>query len=241
MRAHGRARVSSKNPRAFGICDRCGMLYNHIDLRWQYDWAGASLINKRLLVCSGCEDTPQSQLRAIVLPPDPTPIVNPRVQDFVNSESDFFSTNAPTVYDTNTGIPIPSTTNITTQSGALITPQPIGAPLGLDQNAQMPLVSNVVWGVALSVVSVSSIGTNTVAVTCGAPHGLSTDAQVAIQGVSNKDASGFYSITVTTATAFTYSTNKVIPAGSLITGKTLVTTVNVGLPYDYAQIPQTGI
>jgi hypothetical protein len=105
----------------------------------------------------------------------------------------------------------------------------------------MPLVSNVVWGVALSVVSVSSIGTNTVTVTCGSAHGLSTNGQVAIQGISNKDASGFYSITVTTATAFTYSTNRVIPAGSLITGKTLVTTVNVGLPYDYAQIPQTGI
>ena len=240
MRAHGRARVSSKNPRAFGICDRCGMLYNHIDLRWQYDWAGASLINKRILVCAHCEDTPQEQLRAIVLPADPVPIINPRVQDFANDESDYLSTNAPTVYDATTGIPVPSTTDITTETGVIITPQPIGAPLGLDQNAQMPLVNNVTWGVALPVVSISSIGTNTVTVTCSQSHNLLTNAQVAVQGITDKNASGFYSITVTTATAFTYTTNKVIPSGSLITGKTLVTTVNVGLPYDYTQIPQTG-
>jgi hypothetical protein len=217
------------------------MLYNHIDLRWQYDWAGASLINKRILVCAHCEDTPQEQLRAIVLPADPVPIINPRVQDFANDESDYFSTNAPTVYDATTGIPIPSTTDITTENGIIITPQPIGAPLGLDQNAQMPLVNNVKWGVALPVVSISSIGTNTVTVTCSQSHNLLTDAQVAVQGITDKNASGFYSITVTTATAFTYTTNKVIPSGSLITGKTLVTTVNVGLPYDYAQIPQTGV
>jgi hypothetical protein len=216
------------------------MLYNHIDLRWQYDWAGASLINKRILVCAHCEDTPQEQLRAIVLPADPVPIINPRVQDFANDESDYLSTNAPTVYDATTGIPIPSTTDITTESGIIITPQPIGAPLGLDQNAQMPLVNNVTWGVALPVVSISSIGTNTVTVTCSQSHNLLTNAQVAVQGITDKNASGFYSIKVTTATAFTYTTNKVIPSGSLITGKTLVTTVNVGLPYDYAQIPQTG-
>jgi hypothetical protein len=215
-------------------------LLNHIDLRWQYDWAGASLINKRILVCAGCEDTPQEQLRAIVLPADPVPIINPRVQDFANDESDYLSTNAPTVYDATTGIPVPSTTDITTESGVIITPQPIGAPLGLDQNAQMPLVNNVTWGVALPVVSISSIGTNTVTVTCSQSHNLLTNAQVAVQGITDKNASGFYSITVTTATAFTYTTNKVIPSGSLITGKTLVTTVNVGLPYDYAQIPQTG-
>jgi len=240
MRAHGRARVSSKNPRAFGICDRCGFLMNHIDLRWQYDWAGASLINKRILVCAHCEDTPQEQLRAIILPADPVPIMNPRVQDFANDEIDYLSTNAPTVYDANTGIPVPSTADITTEGGDIITPQPTGAPLGLDQNAQMPLVADVVWGAVLPVVSISSTGTNTVTVTCGTSHGLSNNSQVAVEGVSNAKASGFYSVTVTTATAFTYDANVAIPSGSLITGNTLVTTVNVGLPYGYTQIPQTG-
>jgi len=241
MRPHGRARVSTRNPQAFAICDRCGTLYNHVDLSFQFEYAGAGLYNTRMLVCRRCTDVPQNQLRSIVVAADPVPITNPRVEGFAAAESDYFSTNAPTVYDANTGIPVPSTTNITTQTGTIITPQPLGAPVGLDQNAQMPLVNKLTWGVALPVISISSVGSNTVTVTCGSAHGLATDDQVAIQGVSNTNASGFYSITVTTATVFTYSANKVIPAGSLITGDTLVTTVNVGLPYDYAQIPQTGL
>ena len=83
----GRARTSAKNPQAHAICDRCGFRYNHVDLRWQFDWRGTSLQNIRLLVCNSCYDEPQNQLRAIVLPADPMPIVNPRVQDFVTAET----------------------------------------------------------------------------------------------------------------------------------------------------------
>ena len=82
MRPHGRARVSSRNPRAFAICDRCGFLMNHDRLSWQFDWAGASLINKRILVCETCNDVPQQQLRAIVLPADPVPIMNARPEQY---------------------------------------------------------------------------------------------------------------------------------------------------------------
>lgn len=78
----GRARTSSTSPQAHAICDRCAFRYNHVDLRWQYDWAGASLINRRILVCKTCYDTPQEQLRAIVVPADPVPIVNPRVEPY---------------------------------------------------------------------------------------------------------------------------------------------------------------
>ena len=84
----GRARVSSRNPQAFGVCDRCGMWYNHADLQWQFDWAGASLINKRILVCETCYDDPQQQLRAIVLPADPEPIINPRTEPYFADEAD---------------------------------------------------------------------------------------------------------------------------------------------------------
>lgn len=83
----GRARTSARNPQAHAICDRCGFRYNHVDLRWQFDWRGTSLQNIRLLVCNSCYDEPQNQLRAIVLPADPMPIVNPRVQDFVTAET----------------------------------------------------------------------------------------------------------------------------------------------------------
>ena len=83
----GRARTSLRSPQAHAICDRCGFRYNHVDLRWQYDWRGASMQNIKLLVCSDCYDTPQQQLRAIVVPADPTPIINARVQDFVTAET----------------------------------------------------------------------------------------------------------------------------------------------------------
>ena len=105
MRPHGRARVSARNPRAFAICDRCGFLYNHVNLQWQYDWAGASLINRRILVCDPCLDTPQQQLRAIVVPADPVPILNPRVQDYVTAETNYRYTQGNTV-DPITGIPV---------------------------------------------------------------------------------------------------------------------------------------
>jgi hypothetical protein len=58
-----------------------------VNLAWQYDWRGASLQNLKFLVCETCYDAPQEQLRAIVVPADPTPIVNARVQDFVVAET----------------------------------------------------------------------------------------------------------------------------------------------------------
>ena len=241
MRATGRASVSSRNPSAFAICDRCGFLYNHNRLQWQFDYAGAGLINKRILVCSPCLDTPQNQLRAIVLPADPVPILNPRVQDYVAAETDNIAINAPTVTDFWTGIPMPSTTNVVTQSGQNLTTQPIGQPTGLDQNAVMPLFNQTHYRVVLSPLSISSqTGTSTITVTFSSAHGLNTNDQIAVQGLTNNKADGFYSVTVTTATAFTYQTNNAIPAGGLLQGTTLMVTALVGLPYNYNQIPLTG-
>ena len=102
----GRARTSARSPQAHAICDRCGCRYNHVDLRWQFDWAGASLINKRLLVCNPCYDTPQEQLRAIVVPADPMPIMNPRVQNFVTAETSTRYTSGQNTVDPVTGIPV---------------------------------------------------------------------------------------------------------------------------------------
>lgn len=241
MRPHGRASVSSSNPRAFAICDRCGFLYNHIRLQWQYDYAGAGLINKRILVCNDCNDVPQAQLRAIVLPADPVPIQNPRVQDYVAAETANVTTSAPTVYDPVTGIPIPSTTNIITQNGQNMTTQPIGEPVGLDQNAVMPLYNQSAYRVNLNPLSVIANGTTTISVTCSSTHGMSTNDQIAVEGLLVNSANGFYSVTVTSATAFTYEVTSAIPAGSLLQTTTLMVTALVGLPYGYTQIPQTGV
>ena len=237
----GRARTSATNPQAHAICDRCGFRYNHVDLKWQFDWRGVALLNTRLLVCNSCYDTPQEQLRAIVVPADPTPIMNARTQDFVAASTDDLTISSATVTDPTTGIPIPATTVITTQDGVDITTQPIGVPVGLQQPAIMPLQGTVAYAVPLPVLSIVANGTATITVTCSSVHNLISNSQISVAGTTNKVADGFYSVTVTTATAFTYMVNSAIAAGSILTGTTKVLTTKVGLPYNYAQIPQAGV
>jgi len=79
---HGRARIDSRRPEALAVCDRCGFLYNHSDLQWQYQWTGTRLQNLMRLVCQDCLDIPQEQIRSIILPPDPLPILNPRSEQY---------------------------------------------------------------------------------------------------------------------------------------------------------------
>lgn len=130
----GRARTSSTNPRAHAICDRCGFRYNHMDLRLQYDWRGASLQNIQLLVCNSCYDAPQEQLRAIVVPADPVPIVNPRVQNFVTAETNTRATSGQNSIDPLTGLPvINGDTRVTEDDKVRVTQQTGEPPGGLNQ------------------------------------------------------------------------------------------------------------
>lgn len=134
MRPHGRARVNSRNPHAFGICDRCGFLYNHDRLSWQYEWRGASLMNIRILVCETCNDVPQQQLRAIVVPADPIPIQNPRTQDYVTAETNTRATSGQNTIDPTTGLPvINGDTRITQDDQVRVTQQTGEPPGGLNQ------------------------------------------------------------------------------------------------------------
>lgn len=237
----GRARTNPSSPQAHAICDRCGFRYNRVDLNWQYDWRGAALQNIRILVCNSCMDTPQEQLRAIVVPADPVPIDQPRTQDFAQAETNYQTISQTTVYDPITGIPIPGTTTLSAQNGNNLLTQPIGIPAEIDQSAVMPLEGTTHYRVTLSPLSVSSIGSDQITVTFSSPHGLSTNDQIVVQGLSNVGANGAYSITVTTATAFTYQTNTAIPAAALLTGSTLMVTANIGMPYGFDQLPQTGV
>jgi hypothetical protein len=130
----GRAQTSSRNPRAFGVCDRCSIWYNRDRLNWQMDWAGASLINKRILVCNTCMDTPQQQLRAIVIPADPMPIVNPRVEPYAYDSVDRRQVSGYDTTDPRTGIPIPGgATRITEDDNTRVTQQTGEAPGGTNQ------------------------------------------------------------------------------------------------------------
>jgi hypothetical protein len=91
------AKVDPNNPEAWCQCDRCGFWRNRGDLVWQYEWGGMHLYNMEVLVCGDrCYDIPQEQLRTIILPPDPPPIVNARVPDFDYEEQ--------TVLVTQTGV-----------------------------------------------------------------------------------------------------------------------------------------
>ena len=236
----GRASTSTRTPRAFAVCDRCGIWYNHDQLSWQFDWAGASLINKRILVCRPCTDVPQNQLRSIVLPADPVPIKNPRVELYVADETGYTTTTQPSITSPTTGIPIPQGVPVVTQDGKYVSPQPIGIPTGLDADAVMPLYQNVTYGALLPVLSVIANGTTAITVTCSSAHNLVTNSQISVEGLSNTSANGFYSVTVTTATAFTYEVSQIITSGSLQQVSTRIITAIVGLPYDFTQIPQTG-
>lgn len=84
----GRAITNPNSPRAFAVCDRCGIWYNHDRLSWQFDYRGRSLQNIRILVCDTCNDEPQPQLKPRIIPPDPLPIRDARVEQFCQDEAD---------------------------------------------------------------------------------------------------------------------------------------------------------
>lgn len=102
-RYSGRATTSPGNPRAFAVCDRCGMWYNHHKLTPQKEWAGTRLVNLNLLVCSQCLDVPQVQLKARILPPDPVPILNARVENFAADNNTYLTTDDGKTILTNDG------------------------------------------------------------------------------------------------------------------------------------------
>ena len=126
---HGRARVNATSPSAFAICDRCGFLYNHRDLHWQYDYRGRSLANLRILVCETCEDKPQNQLKPRIIPPDPVPIMNARPERYRQYESNTRITQANSV-DFWTGLPVQGGDTRETQGGNTRVTQQTGGAIG---------------------------------------------------------------------------------------------------------------
>jgi len=114
-RPHGHAQVSSRHPQAAGICDRCGRMFTHADLIWQFDWRSERLLNLRILVCSSCLDKPQEQLRARILGPDPLPIYNARPEQFAPTGVSVIETNVIELLDLNTAL--------ATEVGAMVVPE----------------------------------------------------------------------------------------------------------------------
>ena len=235
----GRARTNASSPSAHAICDRCGRRWNHIDLQFQHEWRGSSLQNIKILVCRPCLDVPQEQLRAIIVPMDPVPILNARIENYSADEGAFFSLSTVTT-DPTTGIPVPSSTTLATEGGVNLTAQPIGPRRGLPQQAIMPLQGTTAYAVPVGAISVTANGTNVVSVTCSSIGSLAVNSQISVSGLSADKANGLYSVASVVGNSFTYWTNSIIPAGSLLTAKSSIVTANVGLPLDYAQVPTTG-
>ncbi|HVX90656.1 MAG TPA: hypothetical protein VHC20_03390 [Candidatus Paceibacterota bacterium] len=88
------ARVNAQDPQAWGQCDRCGFWRNRADLVSQMAWAGTHLYDTGTLVCGDrCYDIPNEQLRTIILPPDPQPVLNARVPNLQYEEAGPVQTN----------------------------------------------------------------------------------------------------------------------------------------------------
>jgi hypothetical protein len=235
----GRARTSSTNPQAHAICDRCAFRYNHVDLKWQYDWAGASLINKRILVCSTCYDEPQQQLRAIIIPADPVPIINPRVEPYAWDEIDRRQVSGNNTVNTQTGIPVqrgdtrvttidtdvPDQTRVTQQTGEA--PYGTNQLPGTDPNA---VTYRTVTGAANN-------GIGLIRLTIATTNGMITGQHVTVQDVSGvSSANGNWRITVMNTTQIDLQGSAF--SGAYTSGGYVIN--NPSLPYGFTEVPKTG-
>jgi len=230
----GRARTNATSPQAHGICDRCGFRYNHDDLSWQYDWAGASLINRGILVCPSCLDNPQEQLRSIVVPADPVPILNPRIEYFASYSTTSRQTSQPSTTDALTGLPIPQGDTRITQDDDTRTTQATGAPTpslnqlpGTDPNAvTFRTVTNAVDN-----------GSGLVRLTVATTNGLITDQYITVGEVGGvTGVNGNWRLTVISTTEIDLQNS--VFAGAYTSGGYVVN--NPSLPYNYTEVPRTG-
>ena len=230
----GRAKTSASSPQAHAICDRCGFRYNHVDLTWQFDWAGASLINKRLLVCRTCLDKPQEQLRAIIVPADPMPIANPRVEFFADYESNTRLTSQTPVTDPRTGIITPVGQTRITEDDSTRSTQMTGEP---------PNGTNTLPGTDPNAVTYRTVtnavdnGSGLIRLTLATTNGMITGQTVTVQDVGGVTAaSGNWTITVIDATQIDLQSSAF--SGTYTSGGYVVN--NPSLPYNFTEVPKTG-
>lgn len=235
----GRARTSAKDPRAFAVCDRCGMWYNHHRLQWQYDWAGASLINKRILVCNTCYDQPQNQLRAIVVPADPTPIINPRTEPYAYDSSNTRQVSGYNTTNAATGIPVQGGDLRVTSSGGAQTSDPRVTQMtgeGSGGTNQLPGTDpNAVT--YRTITNAANNGSGLIRLTVATTNGLITNQQVIVREVEGAtSANGNWTITVVNTTQIDLQSSSF--SGSYTSGGYVIN--NPSLPYDFTEIPRTG-
>ena len=235
----GRAFTDPSNPRAFGVCDRCAIWYNHDRLRWQYDWAGASIINKRILVCDICYDNPQEQLRAIVLPADPVPVMNPRVEPYAWDEIDRRQVSGYDTTNSATGIPV--------QAGPIrvtsLDDEATDDPRVTQQTGEAPGGTNELPGTdpnAVSyrnIVNISNNGIGAIRVTVSVTSGFISGQRIIVGEVEGTtEANGQWTITVINQTQFDLRNSSFVNAYT--SGGYVIN--DPSLPYGFSEIPRTG-
>lgn len=235
----GRARTSASSPQAFGVCDRCGIWYNHVNLRWQYDWRGTTMQNIRLLVCNTCYDTPQEQLRAIVLPADPTPILNPRVEPYAWDEIDRRQVSGYNTVNATTGIPVPlGDTRVTSKDD--IATENIRVT---QQTGEPPHGTNQLPGTDPNAVTYRNItniqdnGSGLIRLSIVTTNGMITGQRATVQKVNGTvNANGNWTITVVNFNQIDLQGS--VFSGAYIDGGYVIN--NPSLPYDFDEVPQTG-
>lgn len=234
MRPHGRAKVSTRSPDPFAICDSCGFLYNHSELRFQLQWSGNKLVNLKQLVCRRCNDIPQTQLRAIVLPADPMPVLNPRVQNYQAATTDYRATSGQNTVNPTTGIPIPGNTLRITENDDFRVTQQTGEPPG-GKNTLPGTDPNAVTYRIIS--NAADNGSGLIRLTVNTTIGMITDQQVTIGDVvGTTEANGNWTITVISLTEIDLQSSAFTNAYS--SGGYVVN--NPALPYGFTEIPKTG-
>ncbi len=93
--------VEPDDPRAAGVCERCGFRFNLENMQWQYDYrGGVSPVNTRILVCGrpSCLDAPNPQRSPVILSPDPMPADNAREESYVVDETSWLATESEDIY-----------------------------------------------------------------------------------------------------------------------------------------------
>jgi hypothetical protein len=234
MRPHGRAKVNSRNPESFGICDNCGFLYNLNELRWQMQWAGNKLVNMRQLVCRRCNDIPQTQLRAIIISADPMPVMNPRPANYQAANTDNRTTSGQNTVDPRTGIPIPGNTMRITENNNYRVTQQTGAPNGSLNELPGTDPDAVTYRIISNAVN---NGSGRIRLTVNTTNGMITGQNVTIGDVvGTTEANGNWKITVVNLTTLDIDNSTFTNAYS--SGGYIVN--NPSLPYGFTEIPRTG-
>jgi hypothetical protein len=80
MRPKGKhVSIDMDNPEALGICDKSQFVFKRKDLIKQYEWRGNAIVWTGFYVGRPYVDTPNEQARPPILPPDPVPVMYPRL------------------------------------------------------------------------------------------------------------------------------------------------------------------